>query len=106
MRNDDFYEMPEGANKTIDLLFLMANAPVSTLSLPESGSEAYIGLARVMEIATKELSEKFPAFFGEEETAKQCAGYVWSQGVRECLVTNGLLVSHVLLTYIFIRCMH
>jgi hypothetical protein len=28
IRNDDFYEMPEGKNKTIDLLFLMANAPV------------------------------------------------------------------------------
>merc|ERR1712224_767758 len=43
VRNDDFYEMSEGSNKTIDLLFLMANAPVSTLSLPESGSQSYVG---------------------------------------------------------------
>ena len=79
VRNDDFYEMPEGATKTIDLLFLMANAPVSTLSLPESGSESYIGLAKVMELATKELSEKFPAFFGEDQqTTKQYKGYTCS----------------------------
>ena len=76
VRNDDFYEMPEGANKTIDLLFLMANAPVSTLSLPESGSQAYVGLAKAMELATKELSEKFPAFFGEGQTTEQCERYV------------------------------
>ena len=38
-RNDDFYEMPEGKTKTIDLLFLIANAPVPTQSIPESGSE-------------------------------------------------------------------
>ena len=75
VRNDDFYEMPEGANKRIDLLFLMANAPVSTLSLPRSGSESYIGLAKVMELATEELSEKFPTFFGEEQSTKQCEGY-------------------------------
>ena len=75
VKNDNFYEMPEGANKTIDLLFLMANAPVSTLSLPPSGSASYVGLAKAMELATKELSEKFPAFFGEEQTTKQCEGY-------------------------------
>ena len=67
MRNDDFYEMPEGKSKTVDLLFLMANAPVSTQSLPESGSEQYVGLAKAMELATKKLSERFPAFFVGEE---------------------------------------
>ena len=65
VRNDEFYEMPEGANKTIDLLFLMANAPVSTLSLPGSGSEAYAGLANAMKLATAELVRRFPGFFGE-----------------------------------------
>ena len=63
--NDDFYEIPEGVNKTIDLLFLMSNAPVSTMSLPESGSAAYVGLANTMRMATAELSKKFPSFFGE-----------------------------------------
>ena len=65
MRNDEFYEMPEGANKTIDLLFLMANAPVSTLSLPGAGSAPYVGLATAMKLATDELSRRFPGFFGE-----------------------------------------
>ena len=62
VRNDDFYEMPEGANKTIDLLFLMANAPVSTLSLPKTGSESYIGLVKVMELATKDCTRIFRHF--------------------------------------------
>ena len=66
VRNDDFYEMPEGKTKTIDLLFLMANAPVATASLPEAGSEPYVGLAKGMELATVRLSEKFPALFGDE----------------------------------------
>ena len=75
-RNDDFYEMSEGKNKTIDLLFLMANAPVSVMSLPESGSEPYVGLAKAMELATMRLSEKFPAFFGDEgRETKVCKGY-------------------------------
>ena len=65
VRNDDFYEIPEGVNKTIDLLFLMSNAPVSTVSLPESGSTTYVGLANAMRLATAELSKKFPSFFGE-----------------------------------------
>ena len=65
VRNDEFYEMPEGVNKTIDLLFLMANAPVPTLSLPGSGSEAYAGLANAMKLATEELVRRFPVFFGE-----------------------------------------
>ena len=72
VRNDEFYEMPEGANKTIDLLFLMANAPVSTLSLPGSGSEAYAGLANAMKLATEELVRRFPGFFGE--STEQCKG--------------------------------
>ena len=72
VRNDEFYEMPEGVNKTIDLLFLMANAPVSTLSLPGSGSEAYAGLANAMKLATEELVRRFPVFFGE--STEQCKG--------------------------------
>ena len=72
VRNDEFYEMPEGANKTIDLLFLMANAPVPTLSLPRSGSEAYAGLANVMKLATEELSKLFPGLFGE--STQHCKG--------------------------------
>ena len=72
VRNDEFYEMPEGANKTIDLLFLMANAPVPTLSLPGSGSEAYVGLAIAMELATAELVRRFPGFFGE--STQHCKG--------------------------------
>ena len=78
VRNDEFYEMPEGVNKKIDLLFLMANAPVTTVSLPGSGSESYVGLAKAMELATKELSEKFPAFFGDNQRTKQSTGYYLS----------------------------
>ena len=69
--NDDFYEMPEGNTKTIDLLFLMANAPVATQSLPESGSEPYVGLTKAMKLAMEELCRKFPEYFaaeGEPET--------------------------------------
>ena len=73
MKNDHFYDLPEGANKTIDLLFLIANAPVGTLSLPKHGSEAYIGLATAMELAMNEMSEEFPAFFAKEaEPSGKC----------------------------------
>ena len=58
--------MPEGKSKEIDLLFVIASAPVGTVSMPESGSEPYIGLANVMELAMNELSDNFPAFFAEE----------------------------------------
>ena len=71
-RNDEFYEMPEGATKTIDLLFLMANAPVSTVSLPGSGSAPYVGLATAMKLATEELARKFPGFFGQ--STRRCTG--------------------------------
>merc|ERR1712032_1184047 len=64
--NNDFYELPEGEPKKIDLLFLMASAPVKTGSLPEAGSESYVGLAIAMELAMIELSKKFPSFFVEE----------------------------------------
>jgi len=72
VRNDEFYEMPEGANKTIDLLFLMANAPVSTVSLPGSGSAPYVGLATAMKLATEELARRFPGFFGQP--TRYCTG--------------------------------
>ena len=65
-RNDDFYEMPEGKTKTIDLLFLMANAPVPTQSMPEFGSEPFVGLTNAMKLAMEELSRKFPEYFVAE----------------------------------------
>ena len=66
VKNDDFYKLPETGSKKIDLLFLIANAPVKTASFPEDGSESYVGLAEAMELAMNELSEHFPAFFVEE----------------------------------------
>ena len=66
VRNDDFYKLPEGETRTVDLLFLIANAPVKTASLPEAGSESYVGLAIAMELAMNELSDEFPSFFVEE----------------------------------------
>ena len=72
-KNDDFYQMPEAGSKNIDLLFLIANAPVKTVSFPEGGSESYAGLAEAMELATNELSKLFPAFFVEEfEPSEAC----------------------------------
>ena len=67
IKNDHFYSMPKGKTKNIDLLFLMANAPVSTQSLPESGSESFVGLTKAMKLAMEELSRKFPEYFVSEE---------------------------------------
>lgn len=64
-KNDDFYTLPETGPKQVDILFLIANAPVKTGALPDAGSEPYAGLANAMEIATRELYETFPAFFVE-----------------------------------------
>ena len=64
-RNDDFYPLPENQTRQVDVLFVIASAPVKTGSLPEAGSESYVGLAIAMELAMNELSEKFPAFFGD-----------------------------------------
>lgn len=66
-RNDEFYTLPKGKTKKIDLLFLIANAPVSTVSMPEGGSEPYVGTAMTMELATEALAEKFPGFFVQEK---------------------------------------
>ena len=69
--NDEFYTMPNDKHKTVDLVFLIANAPVKTASLPVAGSESYIGTAVTMELAMKELmseellSEELPWFFSE-----------------------------------------
>ena len=49
----------------MDLLFLIASAPVGTLSMPEAGSESYVGLAVALELAMNELAEKFPIFFAQ-----------------------------------------
>ena len=70
LKNDDFYPFPESGTKEVDLLFIMANAPLQTISLPNLGSESYVGLATAMELTVYELSEKFPEFFQEEE--QQC----------------------------------
>ena len=59
--------MPDGKTKQIDLLFLIANAPVKTVTIPEAGSEPYVGTAVGMQLATEALSEIFPAFFPEEQ---------------------------------------
>ena len=70
VRNDDFYDWPEGgagASRQVDLLFLVASAPVSTVSLPVGGSEAYVGAAVGMELAMEALAEKFPSFFKEQK---------------------------------------
>ena len=63
-RNDDFYPLPKNQTRKVDVLFVIASAPVKTGSLPEAGSESYVGLAIAMELAMNELAEKFPAFFG------------------------------------------
>ena len=81
VQNDDFYEMPKGNTKTIDLLFLMANAPVATQSLPESGSEPYVGLTNAMKLAMEELSRKFPEYFNEE--GRPTARYERSHSTRK-----------------------
>ena len=62
-KNDDFYPLPENHTRQVDVLFVIASAPVKTGSLPEAGSESYVGLAIAMELAMNELAEKFPAFF-------------------------------------------
>lgn len=65
--NKDFYTLPEGrASKPVELLFLMANAAVGTMSLPVSGSESYAGTAVTMKLAMEALHKKFPEFFGEK----------------------------------------
>merc|ERR1712151_1060256 len=57
MRNDDFYPFPESGTKEVDLLFIIANAPVKTGSMANAGSESYVGLASAMELTVYELSE-------------------------------------------------
>ena len=67
--------MPKRTKK-VDLLFVIANAPVNTVSLPDSGSEAYAGLAAVMELAMYELINNFPVFFGQDKnTSNQSERY-------------------------------
>ena len=63
VENEDFYALPDGETKKVDLLFLIASAPVATASLPEAGSGSYVGLALTMELAMNELVDKFPTFF-------------------------------------------
>ena len=64
-RNDEFYTLPEDkvGKEKVDILFLIANAPVSTASVPETGSQPYVGLATDMKLAMDSLIEKFPTFF-------------------------------------------
>ena len=56
--------LPEGKTKQVDVLFVIAHAPIATMAFPDGGSEPYVGLAIAMELAMNELSEKFPVFFG------------------------------------------
>ena len=71
--NNDFYMLPnDHQNKTVDIIFLIASAPVATGSMPEAGSESYVGLAIAMELAMNELAEKFPTFFGEGQRSSNC----------------------------------
>ena len=72
VKNDDFYVFPEGESPKIDLLFLIANAPVPTASLPEGGLGSYVGLAVTMKLAMDELYNKFPLFFGEDTESREC----------------------------------
>ena len=71
IENDAFYTLPNDKRKTIDLVFLIANAPVSTASLPGDGSESYVGEAMIMELAMEELiseellSQELSVFFSE-----------------------------------------
>ena len=65
--------MPSSGPKEVDLLFVIANAPVSTVSLPNSGSESYVGLATAMELAMYELFNIYPAFFAQEMMAPKTA---------------------------------
>ena len=44
IENDEFYTIPEEGSKTIDLLFVMANAPVKTASLPSDGVQSCVGI--------------------------------------------------------------
>ena len=68
-KNDDFYQLPNGKTKSLDVLFLIANAPVSTAALPEGGSESYVGLSIGMQLAMQDLSESYPLFFGQSDKA-------------------------------------
>ena len=73
VKNDEFYPMPPSGSKKVDLLFVIANAPVSTVSLPSSGSESYVGLATAMELAMYELFKIYPAFFAQDtKISKAC----------------------------------
>merc|ERR1712100_177419 len=58
--NKHFYTLPGGKTKKIDILFLIASAPVATASFPEDGSESYVGTAVDMQIAMTELLDMFP----------------------------------------------
>ena len=73
IKNEDFYQLPDNGTYTIDLLFLMSNAPVATASFPEAGSESYVGLANAMELAMDELSTMFPEMLrGETKSSNRC----------------------------------
>jgi len=72
IKNEDFYKLPDNGTYTIDLLFLMSNAPVATASFPEAGSESYVGLANAMELAMDELSTMFPEMLrGETKSSNR-----------------------------------
>merc|ERR1712224_161770 len=50
----------------------MSNAPVSTASFPDAGSESYVGLVNAMELAMDELSTIFPEMLrGEAKSSNR-----------------------------------
>ena len=59
-QNDDFYTLSGNQKRTVGILFLIANAPVNTGSVPEHGALSNAGLALAMELAMNELTEIFP----------------------------------------------
>ena len=67
IENDAFYTIPKDGSKTIDLLFVMANAPVKTASLPSAGAESYVGTTLAMKLVMEELSTNFSSFFPQQE---------------------------------------
>ena len=71
VKNNDFYRLPQAGSKRVDLLFVIANAPVKTASLPDAGSESYVGLAGAMELAMYELFDIFPGFFEQAIKSSQ-----------------------------------
>ena len=75
--------------KKIDILFLIAGLPVSTLAMPEVGSESYAGLATQIESATGELIDMFPSF--RKTTPKNVCNITFYAAVNAPVTTYFML---------------